>query len=258
MITSSGMRGLVWYVALAIGACAKSYPPVKAPEPLEFYVTVDPAATALDDDTVDASSFIAPPQYLDRCAATPTPVAPRQRNARLRAREIALATLRWPRELCQCLLDARGPSPYVRGPDGLSFALEARASDRPRMPDQLLLEGESPYHPCLRDYLEDRPVSAGPGPVTLHFKIELHESYELRRVHDVLRSVRLDFVDCYQGATPPLAPIDVKWVIDDEGRATDIQVPPRSKPGACVESILSRLTFSTCMGCLARYEVLPP
>ncbi len=253
------MRIACSWIALVLGAaCANTYAPVPAPEVQDFFITVDPAATALDYDTVDSSSFIAPPQYLDACASTPTPVAPRQRNARVRAREIASATLRWPRELCRCLLEARGMSPYVRGPEVLSFALEARASDRPRPPDRLLFEGESAYHACLKDYLEARPVSAGPGPLSLRFKIELHESHELRRVHDVLQSVRLDFVACYEDAPKPLASIDVRWVIDEEGRATEIEVPPSSKPGACIQSILSRLTFPTCTGCLARFEVLPP
>ncbi|MEO0813231.1 MAG: hypothetical protein AAFY60_10245, partial [Myxococcota bacterium] len=196
-------------------------------------------------------------EYLDACPATPTPLPPRQRSVLTRAEAIGRSSLRWPRDLCRCLLDARGASPYLRGPAVLNFSLEVRGSDRPRVPDRVSFEGESPYQPCLEPYLRGRPLPAGPGPLRVGFKIEVHESFETRRLHDTLQTVRLDFVECYNDAPRPHASVDVRWVVDPLGRADEIKVPT-SKLGTCIERILSRLTFDTCEGCLAQFEVLPP
>ncbi|MEM6733578.1 MAG: hypothetical protein AAF658_18610, partial [Myxococcota bacterium] len=192
------------------------------------------------------------------CPASPTPLVGQQKSHRARADAIVRAATRWTREVCRCVLEARGPSPTLRGPDSVSFALRTRPTERPRPPDELIFEGRSPYAKCIGAYLKRRPLAPGPGPINIGFKLEIHESRETRRVFDELDGVRPKLRACYAEAPKPHAAVAVQFDITEKGAAQNFELPSASKLGSCIQGVLSSLRFESCATCLIAFEVLPP
>ncbi|MEO1483281.1 MAG: hypothetical protein AAFU77_14335 [Myxococcota bacterium] len=250
-------RSTVLVGVLTLLGCAATPALSGPPEPALFFVTVDRTAAALQDDSVDVNSFIAPVNYLDACSAAPTPLATRSRTERQRARAIAATAIRWPRDLCRCVAKALGPGPLVRAPESVSFALFLRASERPIPPDRMRFEGRPSIGPCLERYLGGRPLPAGPGPVEVSFKLDVHPSQETRTLYDVLTAAKPNFGGCFRNAPKPWGSVRVSWVIDETGRARELDVV-ESRLGLCVSRVVDQLRFPRCRGCVAEYEVPPP
>ncbi|MEM6531766.1 MAG: hypothetical protein AAF654_04050 [Myxococcota bacterium] len=255
MLRSEFMKQL-WLI-LALGGCAGSSIVTAPREPAAFYVTVDRGSEELRDDPLDVMSFTVPVNYLDACSATPTPLIAPSRTERQRARAVAETVIRWPRELCRCVSRAMGPGPLVRAPESVSVSLFLRGSPRPVVADRIRFEGRTSIGPCLANYLRARPLPAGPGPLEISFKLNVHPSQDTLPLYDEIAAAKPDFAACWREAPKPWGSVRVSWVIDAKGQPREVNVV-ESRLGLCVGRVVDRLRFPRCRGCVAEYEVPPP